>query len=832
MNCYLRQLGLSAIALAVLSGCATTSAEQAATSSSVAAVVNTPALVAPPAAEQPLTLKQIMADPDWMGLAPEGAYWSDNGQSVLFSRSKSASPLRDYYQLNLATGDTQQLPLAQLHQASQQQGVYSADKQRKAYVYQNNLFVKDLKSGVVQQLTRQADRIDGVSFLSSGDLVYWQGDKVFQIDTHTGMVSVLADIRFAKAPEGVTEPSTFLAKQQARLIQFIAKEHANAKASEDYKKALRAVDPTMAAEPFYLGEQDALQELTVSPDGQYLFLVLQDKNYTGRSQSDVMPDYINADGHIEAVPARARVAEDDVPAQRFVVLDLVKHSQKDVTLEGLTGYDEDVLAKVKTENAKAVGKDYDSEPTVRKIRLIEDWSWLQSAMQWQQDKPVLAVMLEAVDNKDRWLATVDLQNGKFVTQHRLHDDAWINYDHNQFGWLPNSNTLYYLSEQSGYSQLYTKPLGGKEQALTNGNYVVSDLTLGPKAQYIYYKANKAHPGKYNVYRVNLASGKNEQLTHWTGTLDYELSPAGDALLLTASKLTKPDELYLQPIGGELKQLTHYTSKAFADYPWQAPQIIEVPSSHGAGKVYARLYLPKNFDAKRAEKYPAVVFNHGAGYLQEVHYGFSGYFREFMFNNLLAQQGYVVLDMDYRGSKGYGRDWRTAIYRNMGHPEVEDLQDGVNWMVQNTNIDAKRVGTYGGSYGGFLTFMSMFRAPDLFKAGAALRPVSDWAHYNTGYTSNILNMPDDDAIAYNRSSPIEFAAGLKNHLLILGGVVDNNVFFQDSVRLVQHLIELENPNFDMAYYPVESHGFRQPSSWLDEYRRIFRLFETDVKPKQP
>lgn len=831
MNHYLRQLGLSAIAVAVLSGCAATSAEQTSASTSNNAVVSAPQLVAPPSVNQPLTLNQIMADPDWMGLAPFGAYWSDDGQSVLFARKKSASPIVDYYRLGVTGGEAQQLSLAQLHSASQQEGVLSADKQRKAYIYQNNLFVKDLRTGDIQQLTRQSDAISGVRFLNNGDLTYWQGNKVYQIHQATGMVDVLADLRFEKAPEGVQTPTSFLAKQQARLIKYVAQQHDNAKAKQDYQQALQAADPTLAAEPFYLGEQDALQEVSVSPDGQYLFLVLQDKNYTGRSKTDIMPNYVTADGHIDPVPARARVAEDDVPAQRFVVIDLAKHAQKDVTIEGLTGYDEDVLASVKAENAKAEGKRYSSEKKPRNIRLIEDWGWTQSAIQWQADKPVLAVMLEATDNKDRWIATVDLQNGKFHTEHRLHDDAWINYDYNQFGWLPNSDQLYYLSEQTGYSQLYVQTLGGKAKALTQGNYVVSDITLSPDAKYIYYKANKDHPGKYNVYRVELATGKNEQLTQWTGTLDYVLNPTGDALLLTASQLTKPDELYLQPIGGELKQLTNYTSKAFADYAWQAPEIVEVPSSHGAGKVYARLYLPEGFDKSRADKYPAVIFNHGAGYLQEVHYGFSGYFREFMFNNLLAQQGYVVLDMDYRGSKGYGRDWRTAIYRNMGHPEVEDLQDGVNWMVQNTNIDAKRVGTYGGSYGGFLTFMSMFRAPDLFKAGAALRPVADWAHYNTGYTSNILNTPNDDAIAYNRSSPIEHAAGLKNHLLIMGGVVDNNVFFQDSVRLVQHLIELENPNFDMAYYPVESHGFRQPSSWLDEYRRIFRLFETDVKPQQ-
>ena len=186
-----------------------------------------------------------------------------------------------------------------------------------------------------------------------------------------------------------------------------------------------------------------------------------------------------------------------------------------------------------------------------------------------------------------------------------------------------------------------------------------------------------------------------------------------------------------------------------------------------------------------------------------------------------------MDMDYRASAGYGRDWRTAIYRHMGKSEIDDLRDGVNWLVENANVDRQRIGTYGGSYGGFMTFMALFTQPDLFQSGAALRPVTDWAHYNHGYTSNILNTPDVDPIAYERSSPLYFAEGLEKPLLINAPMVDSNVFFQDTVRLVQRLIELEKQDFETAIYPVESHGFVQPSSWLDEYRRIYKLFETTL-----
>jgi len=125
-------------------------------------------------------------------------------------------------------------------------------------------------------------------------------------------------------------------------------------------------------------------------------------------------------------------------------------------------------------------------------------------------------------------------------------------------------------------------------------------------------------------------------------------------------------------------------------------------------------------------------------------------------------------------------------------------------------------------------MAMFTQPDVFRAGAALRPVTDWATYNHGYTSNILDTPQTGAEAYRKSSPIYFAQGLKGALLICHGMVDTNVHFQDSVRLAQRLIELRKENWELAVYPMENHGFTQPSSWADEYKRILALFEKNLK----
>ena len=203
----------------------------------------------------------------------------------------------------------------------------------------------------------------------------------------------------------------------------------------------------------------------------------------------------------------------------------------------------------------------------------------------------------------------------------------------------------------------------------------------------------------------------------------------------------------------------------------------------------------------------------------------------MFHNMLVDNGYTVLDIDFRASDGYGRDWRTAIYRHMGGKDYSDQIDGARYLVEKQGVNPRNIGIYGGSYGGFITLMSLFQGKGTFACGAALRSVTDWAHYNHGYTANILNTPMEDPLAFKRSSPIYLANGLQGRLLMLHGMIDTNVHYQDVVRLSQRFIELGKTNWDLAVYPLEDHGFVEPSSWTDEYRRIYELFEAALKKKK-
>jgi len=787
------------------------------------AVALTPALTL----AQDLTLEQIMADPDWLGNQPENAYWGDDNRTVFFEQKRIGSKLKDLYSVDTRNASVEQITESDWSRFFKTSIVSNSNGKLRAWTYAGDIYADGRRAP--RQVTHTAAAESSPMFMSDGRRVAFErGGQMFVFDPASGITEQLTDIRFEKDPADV-EDFDVLRTHQERLYQQVREAKEDEIEARERQDSLYALDEALGPAPIYMGDKLESQEQSLSPNGRWHLVITASADFAdGKSGS--MPNYVTASGHVENRETRTRVGRNGYAPHAVWLVDLDSGEKFELDLTELPGIKDDPLAHLR-ENAVEhfVGIGEDREAAEKRLKAPETRGVEIYTIQWSPDGSQAVFWVHASDNKDRWIATIDFEGKKLVSQHRLSDEAWVNNYHRGHGWLKDNQTLWFLSEDHGYLGIYTKNIAESQSAaLVTGEHVVFDPELGPSGRYIYYRANVDHPGIYEIWRVDVRSGKADQLTSLGGVNEVSVSPDESKLLITHSEVNRHPELYVQANkpGAKATQLTDTMSDDYKAIAWQQPAIVEVSSSHVDAPIYSKIYLPADHDPSR--EYPAVMFVHGAGYLQNSHLGWPSYFREGMFHNLLTQHGYVVIDMDFRASAGYGRDWRTAIYRQMGVPELEDLHDGVDYVVENYGVNRDRIGVYGGSYGGFMAFVAMFRAPDLFKAGAALRPVSDWSNYNHGYTSNILNTPDIDPEAYRISSPIEDAEGLKNPLLIASGMQDDNVFFQDSVLIVQRLLELKKQDFEIALYPQDPHGFVKPESWLDEYRRIFKLFERNLE----
>jgi dipeptidyl aminopeptidase/acylaminoacyl peptidase len=795
---------------------------------------------APPAAatntRQKISLEQIMADPDWIGPPVEDAYWSVDGRDIYFKLKRKGSSIRDLYRVAATGGAPVKLSDAQLADANGP-AVFDRARDRAAYLLHGDVFVHDIATGTTRQITRDDANKRGLQISADGRRVSWSEDNDWYVwNASTGMVAPVATLKAENNPADA-KPGQ-MERLQLRLFSTLRGIKADQHAVRERNAQLERDDPARAQAPFYLGDKVRVVATSLSPDAHWMLAVTLPKSWQRGKHPDVI-HYVNDSGYPQAEPARTYVGRNSPAPQSLVLLDLKTHQQYALSVDGLPGIHDDPLHDLRVKRIaelKQAGHDDEAAalaaPRTRpvSVNFIPLGNNYGPAIVWTPDGSEVAVELVANDHKDRWIETVDFANHKFVDQNRLTDHAWINWSFNELGWLPDDRTLWFNSEASGWAQLYVKPLDGTARALTGTGYEISDPVVSPDGKWFYLLANKQAPYDYDVYRVPVRGGTLQQVTHYQGLACFEcsapfaLSPDGSKLAAVHSSAYVPPQLaVVDSDGSDAHELTDTRTAAYKAFAstWVQPQFVKVPSSHGHFGIWAKYYQPAGYDTSHT--HPAVLFVHGAGYLQDVTHGWSYYFREQMFENLLMQEGYVVLDMDYRASAGYGRDWRDAIYRNMGHPELEDLLDGKAWLVKNHDVDPKRVGIYGGSYGGFMTEMALLRAPGEFAAGAAQRPPADWTSYNDSYTSDILNTPQLDPGAYRVSSPIEYAKNLQDPLLINHGLIDNNVMPGDSIRLYQRFIELHKKDFWISVYPMERHDFEHADDWYDEYRRIHELF---------
>jgi dipeptidyl aminopeptidase/acylaminoacyl peptidase len=777
---------------------------------------------APAATAQPgITLEKIMADPDWIGPAVKDEYWSANAHSVYYSVKRRGSSIVDLHRIDIAGGSDRIVDPKAMSDADGPP-VFDGAGYRAAFARNGDIFVRDIAGGRLRQITRTPQIETAPQFSADGRLLSFRVDNDWFVhDFASGVTAPAAVVKAEKDPDAPPKADD-LRDAQLRTFSTLKRLHDESEAGKKHLEELRRGDPTRSAAPFYLGEDVSIRDTELSPDARWLLVVTVPKS-AAKGFEGKLTRYVTESGYEEFEPERVRVGRNPAAPQSLVLLNLVDHTAHALGTDNLPGINDDPLKPVREENHGAGAR-----AQRRDVLVIGDEPDPGAGgIAWSRDGEALAIQFLSIDNKDRWIASVDLARFALVPQHRLTDPAWIGWTFNDFGWLGDSRTLWYESEESGFAHLYTKAPDAAPRALTAGHFEISEPVLSQDGRWFYLLSNQTAPYSYDVYRVPSGGGKLQRVTGLAGVEKFALDRAGNQLLIKHSSpyISAQIAVVKADGSGAVRELTDTRTQEYKSMSWVAPEIVKIPSTHFDGVIYAKIYRPQGTPAA---KRPAVIFIHGAGYLQNVHLRYPYYFREQLFNNLLVQSGYVVLDMDYRASAGYGRDWRAAIYRQMGHPEIDDLLDGKKWLAEQAAVDPQRVGLYGGSYGGFMTLMALFRAPGEFAAGAALRPVTDWMQYDHNYTSAILNDPQIDPIAYARSSPLEFAAGLRDALLICHGVIDDNVLFEDSMRLYQRLIELHKDDFAMSPYPLDRHAFSNADSWLDEYKRIYRLFETHLK----
>ena len=736
-----------------------------------------------------LTIDNIMRGAGLVGYAPEGVRWSGDSQRIFFQWKQAADPLRtprDTYVVNRDGSGLRKLSDADAKQAPPVEGKSTRDRKRMVFAVDGDILLYDFTTGTRRQLTQTSEAESNPHFTQDGRRVaFTRANNLFLLALDSGAIVQMTNIVTNPAPDSKgTDSQEFLKKQERELLAFVAERARKREEDEAHKKKENP------RQPFTLQAGQTLVELDLCPDEKCAIAVIGEGGKGSKNQN--VPNYITESSFPEEIPGRNNVG-DLQDRQKLAILD--------ATTGAVTWVDSGV-------------KDRDVE---------------MAAPVWNEAGTKAVVWQRAMDNKDRWILALDAATGKTRVLFTDHDDAWIGGPlEATLGWLKNNDDVYFGSERDGgFAQLYKVAFdGGEASQLTSGKFEVQDVQLADDGSRFYLTTNEGSPYEQHLYSMNAQGGPRTRISHDAGRHQTLLSPDEKWLADIYSFTNRPPELYAQEnrTGAGGKRLTTSPAPDFFQYPWQDPPIVDIPARDGA-MLPARIYKPANY----ARGGPAVIFVHGAGYLQNVHRGWStAYPANFLFHHFLMEHGYLVIDVDYRASSGYGRDWRTAIYRHMGGKDLDDQVDAARWLATAQGVDPKRIGIYGGSYGGFITLMAMFTTPDVFAAGAALRPVTDWSHYNHGYTVNILNTPQKDPEAYKISSPIYFAAGLKGALLICHGMVDTNVFFQDSVRLVQKLIELRKENWSVAPYPVEDHGFIEPTSWADEYKRVYQLFERQLK----
>jgi dipeptidyl-peptidase-4 len=405
------------------------------------------------------------------------------------------------------------------------------------------------------------------------------------------------------------------------------------------------------------------------------------------------------------------------------------------------------------------------------------------------------------------------------------DPFWINVEGDPV-FLRDGKRFVWTSERDGFRHVYLFSVdGGEPKQLTRGTWVVSDVVgVDERAGRVYFRSTEDSPLERQLYSVKLDGTDKRRVTKGAGTHRVIMAPGCKTFLDVYSNLASPPEATLHTAAGDAIAIYRPGDRrAQEQFDYLPTEIVEFKSRSGV-TFYATLIKPAGFDP--AKKYPVFVNVYGGPHAQAVRNAWPG----FGADQVYAHKGYVVWQMDNRGTAGRGHAFETPVFRKLGTVEAADQREGIEHLISMGFVDPTRIGVNGWSYGGFMTLNLLLNANDLVRAGFAGAPVTDWRNYDSIYTERYMGLPADNQEGYAAAALPAQVGKLRGRLMMAHNVEDDNVLFQNTLQMISAL-EAAGKQFELALYPQKTHNVSGAAARQLE-TTMLDFFERSLKPAIP
>jgi dipeptidyl-peptidase-4 len=391
----------------------------------------------------------------------------------------------------------------------------------------------------------------------------------------------------------------------------------------------------------------------------------------------------------------------------------------------------------------------------------------------------------------------------------------------------------WLSERSGFAHIYDCTLTGSCRPVTRGPWMVDarvsfsrepgePFVLDERSGFVYFTATEKDPRERHLYRVRLDGTGYARLTREDGTHRTVLAPGGKHYVDTWSDADTPPRVWVSSRDGSKRHVIHDGAEApILAFERGTLEWVELMAEDGS-TLYGSLLKPDDFDPSR--RYPVILSIYGGPHAQTVTKSWRHVSPR---ERLLASRGFLVWQLDNRGSAARGTAFESAVHRRLGQVELQDHLTGIEHLKTLPYVDASRIGITGGSYGGYMTLYALTHAPGVFRSGVAGAPVTDWRFYDTIYTERYMGTPEDNPEGYEAGAPLTRAADLEGELLIIHGTSDDNVHLANTMAFVAELIEADRPH-RLILHPRQKHGFRPREDRIARDRATLEFFERTLK----